>query len=371
MIRQLTLNFNDDRLVEAVLKLAKEGATKKTIMERFGMSRPQVRRFTAELVNKDLLSYHTTLKSFMTTARGNIYLSKVNSKRSSSKLFKAIDASKEIIMLDSNKTLWDARNQMLKYNINRIVVSSDDRAVGVVTEKDIARFLYNAPTRALNEIALKEFTNKKLFTVGEQSDINYCANLMLQHHISSLLVVDDQMKAKGIITKTDIIEFFAHHQANRSPVHKFMSKKVHTVAPDESLHMIAMLMSTYKISRVVVEKNRKPVGIVTSRDFLPFSLVYGTGPYGRYWGTRSNGISGRTRHKFIPAGILGMTLAQDIMTPSPLTIDMNANIGDAAKVMLRNGISGLPVVNGKGDLVGIVTKTDITRVKIKYSPGLQ
>ena len=214
MIRQLTLNFNDDRLVQAVLKLAKEGVTKKTIMDRLGMSRPRVRRFTAELVNKDLLSYHTTLKSFMTTARGNIYLSKVNSKRSSSNLFKAIDASKEIIMLDSNKTVWDARNQMLKYNISRIIVSSDDRAVGVVTEKDIARFLYNSPpTRALNEIALKELTNKKLFTVGEQSDINYCANLMLQHHISSLLVVDDQMKAKGIITKTDIIEFFAHHQA--------------------------------------------------------------------------------------------------------------------------------------------------------------
>ena len=50
---------------------------------------------------------------------------------------------------------------------------------------------------------------------------------------------------------------------------------------------------------------------------------------------------------------------------------MNANIGDAAKVMLRNGISGLPVVNGKGNLVGIITRTDITRAKIEYSPGLQ
>ena len=38
MIRQLTLNFNDDRLVEAVLKLAKEGVTKKTIMDRLGTS---------------------------------------------------------------------------------------------------------------------------------------------------------------------------------------------------------------------------------------------------------------------------------------------------------------------------------------------
>ena len=355
-----------------MLKLAKEGVTKKTIMDKFGMSRPRVRRFTAELVNKDLLRYHMASKSFMTTAKGNIYLSKMNSKKSSSKLFNAIDASKEIIMLDSNKTLWDARNQMLKYNISRIVVSSDGRAVGVVTEKDIAKFLYSAPpTRALGEIALKELTNKKLITVGEQSSIDYCANLMLQHYISSLVVVDNQMKARGIITKTDIIEFFAYHQAARIPVHKFMSKKVHTVAPDESLHMIAMLMSTYKISRVVIEKNRKPVGIVTSRDFLPISLVYGTSPYGRHWATRSNGISAKIRQKFIPSGILGMTLAQDIMTLSPLTIDMNANIGDAAKVMLRNGISGLPVVNGKGNLVGIITRTDITRAKIEYSPGLQ
>ena len=126
----------------------------------------------------------------------------MNSKKSSSKLFNAIDASKEIIMLDSNKTLWDARNQMLKYNISRIVVSSDGRAVGVVTEKDIAKFLYSAPpTRALSEIALKELTNKKLITVGEQSSIDYCANLKCcqLHYISSLVVVDNQMKARGII----------------------------------------------------------------------------------------------------------------------------------------------------------------------------
>ena len=65
-------------------------------------------------------------------------------------------------MLDCNKTLWERVNQMLKYNISRIVVSSDGRAVGVVTEKDIAKFLYSAPpTRALSEIALKELTNKK------------------------------------------------------------------------------------------------------------------------------------------------------------------------------------------------------------------
>lgn len=366
MIRALTSNFSEyDRLVEEVLKLAREGATKKTIMDKFALSRPRVRRLTAELVNNDLLSYHIALNSFMTTARGNIYLKKVNSNRLSSRLFKAIDVSREIIMLDSTKTLWDARNEMIKYNISRIVVSDDGKALGIVTEKDIARFLYNVtPTRALREVSLKELISKKLITVGEESSIPDCVKLMLENHISSLLVVDKEMKAKGIITKTDIVELYAYHLRSGLRVRNFMSKKVYTLAPDETVHMVAMLMATYKISRVVVERNKKPLGIVTSRDFLPISLIYGTGSFGRYWTTRSNVGSTKTRQRFIPSGIMAMTLAQDIMTPAPLTINMNAGIEDAAKIMIRNRLSGLPVVDGKGSLVGIVTKTDIVKAKI-------
>ncbi len=43
---------------------------------------------------------------------------------------------------------------------------------------------------------------------------------------------------------------------------------------------------------------------------------------------------------------------------------MNSDIAMAAKIMIRNRISGLPVINGKGDLVGIITKTDILKNKI-------
>jgi predicted HTH transcriptional regulator len=76
----------DDELVEKVLEFAKEGVTKKDIMERFSLSRPRVRRLTAELVNKDLLREHVSINLFLTTARGNIYLTKMRSKRKPSKL---------------------------------------------------------------------------------------------------------------------------------------------------------------------------------------------------------------------------------------------------------------------------------------------
>lgn len=289
----------------------------------------------------------------------------MNSNMLTLKPFKAIDVSREIVMLNSRKTLWDARNEMLKYNISRIVVSDNGKAIGIVTEKDIARFLYNVPpTRALNEIALKELTSRKPITVVAESSIADCVKLMLKNHISSLLVADFEGKVNGIITKTDIVELYAYHLRSSIRVRDFMSKKVHTVAPDETLHMIAMLMTTYNISRIVVEKNKKPLGIVTSRDFLPISLIYGTGSSGKYWTTLGNVVSAKTRQRFIPSGIMAMTLAQDIMTPTPLTINMNAGVAEAAKVMIRNRISGLPVVDGNLSLVGIITKTDIVKGEV-------
>jgi CBS domain-containing protein len=46
---------------------------------------------------------------------------------------------------------------------------------------------------------------------------------------------------------------------------------------------------------------------------------------------------------------------------------MNAGLSDAAKMMIRNRISGLPVVDGHGNLVGIITKTDLVKAKIPIS----
>jgi acetoin utilization protein AcuB len=75
-------------------------------------------------------------------------------------------------------------------------------------------------------------------------------------------------------------------------------------------------------------------------------------------------IMTRAYQKFIPTGMLGIVLAQDIMSPAPTSVYINTDIANAAKIMIRNRTSGLPVINGKGDLVGIITKTDILKNKI-------
>jgi CBS domain-containing protein len=53
--------------------------------------------------------------------------------------------------------------------------------------------------------------------------------------------------------------------------------------------------------------------------------------------------------------------AHHIMTRHVITIDPGATLADAARLMLANHFSGLPVVDAKGELVGIVTERDFLR----------
>lgn len=51
--------------------------------------------------------------------------------------------------------------------------------------------------------------------------------------------------------------------------------------------------------------------------------------------------------------------AKDIMTRDVITASPAASVKDLAKLLIRNQISGAPVVDGKGRLVGIVSEADI------------
>jgi CBS domain-containing protein len=53
--------------------------------------------------------------------------------------------------------------------------------------------------------------------------------------------------------------------------------------------------------------------------------------------------------------------AEDVMTRKVLSIRPDASIAEMAKLMLENRISGLPVVDDRGDLVGVVTEGDCLR----------
>jgi CBS domain-containing protein len=55
-------------------------------------------------------------------------------------------------------------------------------------------------------------------------------------------------------------------------------------------------------------------------------------------------------------------LVADVMTLDPIVVDIDASIEDARRLLHANSISGLPVVDGAGALVGVISQTDLVDV---------
>jgi CBS domain-containing protein len=279
---------------------------------------------------------------------------------------KAKDINREAITLEPDKTLYDARNTLFMYNISRVVVAKDNKPLGIITEKDIAWYLYTEiPNRRLDQVGLNEIMSKNLITVGEHATIQLCAKLMLENKISSILVIDsNKQDLKGIITKSDLVNAYATYYKEKNSVEGRMTKRVLTIAPNDPIHMVLLLMINSKVSRIVAVKDEKPVGIITGRDLLPVSALFMTAAYAVYWRTREDLIALRREQKFLPSGIKDIFLASEIMKHNPITVTRDADLTEVAEIMSHNRISGVPVVNLLDKLVGIVTRTDITKALV-------
>ena len=53
--------------------------------------------------------------------------------------------------------------------------------------------------------------------------------------------------------------------------------------------------------------------------------------------------------------------AHHVMTRNVITVDADTSVRDAANLMLKQHISGLPVVDGVGRLIGMVSEGDFVR----------
>jgi len=112
-----------------------------------------------------------------------------------------------------------------------------------------------------------------------------------------------------------------------------MTKNVATTTEETAIINAAKQMSSKLISCVVVVKNKKPVGIVTERDLIQRIIV-----------------KGKDAKK---------TKVKDIMTAPVVTVPPESDLVPTGELMKKKKVRRFPVTNDKGDLIGLVTQTDI------------
>jgi CBS domain-containing protein len=269
---------------------------------------------------------------------------------------------KRTITVTPNTTLLDAREILLRHNLKRLVViDSKNRPVGIITEKDIAKTIYALGDRPIKSVKVSGFMSKKLITVKKTDTVYDCAKLMKKNHISSIIVLGTNGILEGLVTKTDLASLFLTHAVAPLKVSKIMTRNVITAMPGDSLLYVESLLIHNRIARIVVQRNRTPVGIITFRDFVPAKLPH--------WIAQSADPKEVQEYKlktnFDDYHVNQMShllhfKAVDIMSSNPITIDSDEDVSVAVLLMIRNNISGIPVVK-KSKLVGIITKTDIVK----------
>lgn len=269
---------------------------------------------------------------------------------------------KKPITISPNQSILDARDILIRYGIGRIIVQVNGKPVGIVTEKDVSRAVSIFSQKPIAKIRVSDIMSKKLITATTTETIFDCARLMKKHEISSIVILDKKGKLIGIVTKTDLVSVFLIESTASYTVSKVMSKKLITVEPEDSLYLVQSVLINNKISRVIVVKNKIPVGIITYRDFIPAKTLHFEKEF--VYPNELNEIGWNPNLNEFNANRLSYLLtfaAKDIMTKNPIVIYQNDVLYTAAIIMIRNSISGLPVVRGK-KLVGVLTKSDIVNV---------
>ena len=270
--------------------------------------------------------------------------------------------TKTPITVPPNASVLDARDILLRYGIGRLIVKFGKKSVGIITEKDIARSVSSFSGKPIEKIRVGDIMSKDLVTVSSDGTIYDCAKQMKKHYISSIIIQDKMQNPVGIITKTDLVSTFLVQSTASLNISRIMTKKVITVSPDNSIFEVQSILFNNRISRVVVTKNKKPVGIITYRDFVPAKTF---GLHREFVDPIENEeIPSNPQLNEFNVNQLSYLLtfsAKDIMTKEPFVVYPDDDVYTAAILMIRYGISGIPVIR-KQKLIGIVTKSDIVNV---------
>lgn len=139
----------------------------------------------------------------------------------------------------------------------------------------------------------------------------------------------------------------------------WMTTDVITVDPEASMMRAAKMMKEKGIRRLpVVDEKGKLVGMLSDRDVKEASPSKAT-----------------TLDVHELYYLLSEIKVKNIMTPNPLTIRDTDTVLKCAAIMHDKKISGLPVLNDKNELVGIMTQNEVYRVLLSitgvYHGGVQ
>jgi len=263
-------------------------------------------------------------------------------------------AKSPVVTMAPTTPIYDAIQIMTKEGFRRIPIANPGTKIleGIITATDVVDYLGGGQKfeiiqqrfggnffKAINE-HIKIIMTKNVVSVKASAKISDAIQLMKEKNLGGLPVVDEENRMRAIITERDIANLLAN-KISGIKVAQLMSEKVITALSKTTIFEAEKTMTMQGFRRLPIISNDKVIGIITAMDIIRF---FGSGEI----------------FKYLKSGTIIQVLntpALAIATKEVSTVEPNADIGQAAKMMREKDIGALPVVKNE-KLVGMITERD-------------
>lgn len=227
-----------------------------------------------------------------------------------------------------------AMDIMREKNISCIVVTEDDKPIGIFTERDIVRYI-GQPDPDFADSTIAEVMTRDVHSITPDKMLYEAFSVLTENLIRHLVVVGHDNKALGVITQSDLLDHFEYDYVEKGyTVGQIMNKGIVTVDPYDAVSRAAKAMADGALSFLIVCRQLLPLGVITERDMARFA---------------AEGLD------------MEGTVTQDVMSTPVQTTVADQPAFKAAEKMHEYDIRHLVVVNGAGKAIGVVTQTDLVR----------
>jgi len=239
--------------------------------------------------------------------------------------------TKEVITLSPDAALHTVVSVMSEKHISVMVIASDNRAVGFISERTLVNFLSINQAHA-QMTAAEMMEEPVVFQADETTDYLDAYEYLKEQGKRHLVVVDAEGLLIGMLTLTDIISHIGIQMlAEEKPLRSLMTSGLKVMSPSSSMLDVIHCMSEYHISCMIIVEGELPVGIITERDISKHFEC------GTTWQDK---------------------LANDVMSSPVTTVTPDIGASHAMILMQEQGIRHLVLVMDS-KLVGLVTESDI------------
>lgn len=116
----------------------------------------------------------------------------------------------------------------------------------------------------------KDVMTRQLTTVMEETVMQHVIKLLVDHNITGIPVVNEDMELKGIITEKDVLKMLMDRASSQTTVKSIMTTDVVSFDESDNLMEIFKAFVDNSFRRVPILSDGRLAGIISRKDIIKY-----------------------------------------------------------------------------------------------------